>query len=364
MRKNNLSLCLPAERVLHKRRVRGSSLWKIITVILSLCCNLAAKRSLAQEKLELQWHCSYVGEPLDRDIYGFRPDRQARAAMDRILRHNGLYSALEPVFDMRAANVPNAVATLLDGNRPAILYSQEFMDNAMDVTRSDWAAVSILAHEIAHHLLRHDLSQARPRDQRRVYELGADHYSGFILQRMGATISDAQAVINAMGSVEGTADYPPRSARLAAIRSGWTEGREMTISQPSSTSPPVHASPSSTRVATPSAAPTVTTSRVTPSPGSATAKYVFYGIANDAGWFNRNFERTNASTTGVPEVGDTVRALGDVYLRSDVIKNLPERGWTNSPSIGIATKNQVFRVVDVIRIPDNDDFVWVRVNSL
>ncbi len=59
-----------------------------------------------------------------------------------------------------------------------IEYNPMFMAMVMDSSCSNWSAISILAHEIAHHLLGHTLdpTNVRPGD-----ELACDRYSGFIL---------------------------------------------------------------------------------------------------------------------------------------------------------------------------------------
>lgn len=101
-----------------------------------------------------------------------------------------------------------------------IAYNPVFLSRILDTTRTDWSAVSVLAHEIAHHLLGHTLDPdaVHPGD-----ELACDRYSGFILQRMGATLEESLAAMEVAGNVHGTRAHPPRHARLAAIRQGWEE---------------------------------------------------------------------------------------------------------------------------------------------
>src|SRR5687767_7296698 len=56
-------------------------------------------------------------------------------------------------FDIRKANVPNAAAVLY-GDKRYILYNPDFISKLNAVTGTQWAAVSVLAHEIGHHLNR------------------------------------------------------------------------------------------------------------------------------------------------------------------------------------------------------------------
>ncbi|HEV2046593.1 MAG TPA: hypothetical protein VGQ95_08345 [Chthoniobacterales bacterium] len=98
---------------------------------------------------------------------------------------------------------------------------------------------------------------------------------------------------------------------------------------------------------------------VTPS-----GQYLFYGNGNGGQWAERHFDRTDSSPTALPDVGVTVRARDAVNIRSDVIKYIPNQGWTNAPSVGVVNKGQMFRVLEVIRVPDNPTFIWIRFESL
>lgn len=140
----------------------------------------------------------------------------AKEAVYRVVRHSGLL----PNFIVREdKEVKTAVAYIKDKQR-VIAYNPAFISSILDSTGTDWSAVSILAHEIAHHLLGHTLDPdaIRPGD-----ELACDRYSGFILQRMGVTLDDALASMEKAGDVHGTERHPPRHARLAAITQGWLE---------------------------------------------------------------------------------------------------------------------------------------------
>ena len=58
---------------------------------------------------------------------------------------------LKPRFEVREANVDNAAAVIYNGQR-YILYNRQFVAAVNNAVKTDWAAVSILAHEIGHHL--------------------------------------------------------------------------------------------------------------------------------------------------------------------------------------------------------------------
>jgi hypothetical protein len=110
---------------------------------------------------------------------------------------------------------------MADGKR-VILYDPQPIADIENITDHDWPAVSILAHEIGHHLAGHTLAREYNRD----FELEADYFSGFILEKMGATLDEAQAVMNLLRDHPNMTDHPPQAERLAAIEAGWTQAAD------------------------------------------------------------------------------------------------------------------------------------------
>ncbi|MBX2978703.1 MAG: hypothetical protein KF905_05350 [Flavobacteriales bacterium] len=145
-------------------------------------------------------------------------ERAAKDAVQRIVRHSGLQPGFTVVENL---DIPTAIA-YIKGKQRIIAYNPGFMARVMDSTCTNWSAISILAHEIAHHLLGHTLDpgQVHPGD-----ELACDHYSGFILHAMGATLEEALATQEVTGDPHGTHRHPPKHARIQAIRQGWEEAR-------------------------------------------------------------------------------------------------------------------------------------------
>ncbi len=124
---------------------------------------------------------------------------------------------LKPRFELRAADIENAAAVVYNGKR-YILYNEDFLAAINNAVHTDWGGVSILAHEIGHHLNGHTLTRAgsNPAD-----ELEADEFSGFVLRKMGASLAEAQAAINLLSEDHTSATHPGRSYRLASISKGW-----------------------------------------------------------------------------------------------------------------------------------------------
>ena len=124
---------------------------------------------------------------------------------------------LTPRFEMREANIDNAAAVISNGRR-YILYNTNFLNAVNNASRTDWAAVSILAHEIGHHLNGHTLVSG---GSNHADELEADEFSGFVLRKMGASLADAQAAMAVLSDERDTYTHPGRASRLAAINNGW-----------------------------------------------------------------------------------------------------------------------------------------------
>jgi|GEM_PF-311827 len=157
--------------------------------------------------------CSYYGEDIKGDITAFEAGASARNVVKNIMSVIGLKAN----FELRAANVPNAAAVMLNSKR-YILYNPEYMNKINERTGSNWAAISIFAHEIGHHLNGHTLDNVGSRPQT---ELDADEFSGFVLHKMGASLEEAQAVMSLIASLKGSHTHPPKKDRLAYIATGW-----------------------------------------------------------------------------------------------------------------------------------------------
>lgn len=147
----------------------------------------------------------------------FSSTAEAISVVDSILDQVGLARNFAV---MKSDEVDNAAAIVYQEKR-YILYNQEFMQLADEISNNSWASISILAHEIGHHLQGHTLTQDGSRPP---IELEADKFAGFVLARMGASLQDAQSAIMSLVSEQGSATHPKRSERLMAIAAGFKNG--------------------------------------------------------------------------------------------------------------------------------------------
>lgn len=129
------------------------------------------------------------------------------------------YSGIPMNFEVYSANIENAVATIIN-NKRYIIFDPRLLGFADRNSNSYWSSMSILAHEIGHHLAGHTMKNDIDSHKR---ELEADKFSGFILYKMGATIEQATYTISMLGTEQDTDSHPSKYKRIEAITNGWTE---------------------------------------------------------------------------------------------------------------------------------------------
>ncbi len=222
--------------------------------IAALCCMVPVMAQKTFGSAKYTAMCSYYGETISGDIAAYEAGKTAEKVVKDIMSVIGLKAN----FELRAANVPNAAAVILKSER-YILYNPDFMDKINSASGSKWAAISILAHEIGHHLNGHTLDKVGSRPQT---ELEADEFSGFVLRKMGASLEDAQSAMALIASMKGSHTHPAKNDRLAYIATGWKSASvyDNNSSDVADNSTPV---PSVTKKPTPTQMPIATQKPVT-----------------------------------------------------------------------------------------------------
>ena len=172
-------------------------------------------QEITEIQLDGALHGYYGGDTPTR-LYTFGSDREAEATVERIVTVTGLRQN----FDIQAGGVPNAMAAIRAGRR-LLIYNPGFIEQLTQRAGSDWAGISVMAHEVGHHLQGHTITQ---RGSTPPIELEADEFSGFVLARLGASLADTQAAVRAVPD-GGSATHPRKNDRLAAIAYGWRRAR-------------------------------------------------------------------------------------------------------------------------------------------
>lgn len=179
----------------------------------SFACEVAGAQTPYQHR-DVKLHPGGAGPQL---IMSHHPDAvaaQVVAAAQDIVDHTGLRLNFAP----SPAYVPSAMAYMGPNGARLLLYNPEFMTDVHDRLNPDWGLISILAHEIGHHLQGHIFQNDADFHRR---ELEADEFTGFVMHRMGASLAESQVAIEMLAQDFDVATHPRRSTRLAAIERGW-----------------------------------------------------------------------------------------------------------------------------------------------
>ncbi|MFH1004888.1 MAG: hypothetical protein V1781_05275 [Bacteroidota bacterium] len=159
-------------------------------------------------------------DSLIKKEYNSDSKKEADDAIENIVRYTGLYQNFQIVEN---TNIYTAIA-YIKNNKRYIAYNPDFMLRVKDRTKTDWGALSVLAHETGHHLSGHTLIK-HERDPKE--ELEADHFSGFILYKMGASLEEVQSVIILVNLNSSPITHPPKEERLTAITQGWLDANHL-----------------------------------------------------------------------------------------------------------------------------------------
>ena len=150
----------------------------------------------------------------------FSSDRDAEIALEKILS----VLDIKKKFAIYACDdIDNALATIHQGVR-YILYDPDFMNS---IAGTSWSNLSILAHEVGHHILGHMLdNNEETYSESQNEELEADEFSGYVMYLLGASLKDAQLVFRNMEDYDDSySSHPTPSKRLKAIKKGYKDAK-------------------------------------------------------------------------------------------------------------------------------------------
>ncbi len=188
----------------------------VFIISLAFCSELSAQQP------KIVFACNYFGKQvLPQDIcpqtMGYISESHAAEVIGKFAKKMGQIHSKFKV--MQCSNTDNCFATIIEG-QPYIIYDRDFLGRVERTAQTDWAAISILAHEIGHHANFHTIDGEGSRPEK---ELEADYFSGFWLHQMGATLEQSQQAIQYFQEEHVTSTHPPKSQRLEAIKKGWLE---------------------------------------------------------------------------------------------------------------------------------------------
>jgi len=159
-----------------------------------LTCLLSATSLQAQSG-----STDFYGRVVDKNALctqasGFMSEQNVERLIGEMLAMQGLKNRF---IIVGCQSVTNCIATVDKSNRPVILFNPAFLQRVQKLQFSesdlpaigerDWSTLTILAHEIGHHMNNH-LTNPLPDATRRGMELEADETAGFLLYLMGGQL--------------------------------------------------------------------------------------------------------------------------------------------------------------------------------
>lgn len=154
-------------------QITKNSLSTVAVVVMSLGLNVQAKAATfgAEDRAS-------VDEKLSATSILFSSDREAEDVVKKITGAIGL----APNFEIKVGGAGGNAAAVIQNGKRLIIYEESFIRVLTQRTGTKWAAISVMAHEIGHHLSGHTLDG---RGSLPAIELEADTFSGNVLQKMG-----------------------------------------------------------------------------------------------------------------------------------------------------------------------------------
>ena len=142
-----------------------------------------------------------------------------------MMKYSDVREMLEDIIDvtglrtdikLKEAKVLNIEASISHRKR-YISYNPTYIASLNKITRNKWAVMTLLAHEVGHHLNGHTIRKGGSTPE---LELEADEFAGFILQKLGATLQESQNVMHYISIAKESRTHPAKNARLNAIEKG------------------------------------------------------------------------------------------------------------------------------------------------
>jgi hypothetical protein len=222
-------------------------------------------------------------------------------------------------FNLKEQNgIQNAYATINGGQR-WIVYDNNFLEDIDAYAKTKWASISIMAHEMGHHYYDHVVSG---KGSNVPSEIEADAFSGYIMQKEGATLEQALAAMKAIGTERETTTHPAKVDRLTAITRGWNAAKANTT-----------ATGANTGASTPPPAPTPTPAGNTGTPiNTGTTSTGQSDAQTDPSWIALTIQSNQDETVQLSDDGKTYQPATIKAGQAFVLKfEIYQWGWLKLP---------------------------------
>jgi hypothetical protein len=127
------------------------------------------------------------------------------------------------VVRIRASDNVKTAAASIEAGRKVIEFNPGFLARLRQRAQTDWSAVLVLSHEVAHLLAGHASPKAVSPDDLRRFELEANRAAGVLLGRLGASRDEALRSLRAGCELDGVSKSDC-AAHETAVEVGWHVG--------------------------------------------------------------------------------------------------------------------------------------------
>lgn len=163
---------------------------------------------------------------------GFKvPPRSLKSQFNSVYEAKAILNAMldsiqwQENFSIREQNgIRNAYATIINRVR-WIIYDNDFLEDIDAYASTKWASISVLAHEMGHHYYNHVVSSSGSTPPK---EIEADAFSGQVMAKLGASLEQSLAAMQAIASDRASSSHPAKRDRLTAITRGWNSVKSNT----------------------------------------------------------------------------------------------------------------------------------------
>ena len=171
---------------------------------------------------------SFCGFNLKKGFYNIGQTREYITKEARLGDDSGIPDVIQEIQTTLNFNIPikvfiakeedNCFASTGNNGVRMIIADQLFLNRVNKASGTKWAAISIIAHEIGHHIAGFT-KNASQLDS----ELDADYWSGYILRKLGASKEASVKCILHFGTEYDTNSHPNKYSRAATIKQGWDD---------------------------------------------------------------------------------------------------------------------------------------------
>lgn len=193
-----------------------------VIIVIFLLLSIGSENSIAQSKKFTT--CSFSL----KNGYSYQKSNSSKVRKANVGDPSGIPDVVEEIKSTIGIDVPidiyiangeeNCYATIGKGGKRIFIADHLFLSKVNTASGTQWAAISIIAHEIGHHI-----AGFTRRSNSLQRELDADYWSGYILQKLGADIDASVKCIMKYGTEEDTDSHPNKYSRAETIKEGYND---------------------------------------------------------------------------------------------------------------------------------------------